>query len=202
MEAGKPFVPRLVFYLGTMWVDSELDFLPYLLWPSFPFTLHFPDFLPYPDVSQLAPCGPTLSFFVSVHKMCSSSSFSRCLASLKNLRLRHLLRKTSCLMQVLRKGYVLIQGLLSNCSYTHRAFEDATLEPQPFDPAANFANTEDSPLQELLLDSSDIWRKETLESCDDVRAFMTTPLIDMLPSGARVRELFLFQCFYLHIDVL
>ncbi|CAN1131895.1 hypothetical protein LINPERHAP2_LOCUS6667 [Linum perenne] len=93
---------------------------------------------------------------------------------------------------------------LHSCSSIpmNQSFEDATLEPQPFDPAANFANTEDSPLQELLLDSSDIWRKETLESCDDVRAFMTTPLIDMLPSGARVRELFLFQCFYLHIDVL
>ncbi|CAN0879015.1 Probable WRKY transcription factor 20 [Linum grandiflorum] len=72
--------------------------------------------------------------------------------------------------------------------------QDANLEPQPIETlqvdaaAGKCASNEDSPSQELPLDLCDIWRKKPPLESDDVGAFMTTPLIDLLPSGSRIRE--------------
>ncbi|CAN1192299.1 Ras-related protein RABA4d [Linum perenne] len=91
-------------------------------------------------------------------------------------------------------GALHLENLPSSSSIPmHQSIEDATLEPQPIklvevDAAGKCASTKGSPSQELTLDSSDIWREKILES-DDVGAFMTTPLIDLLSSGARIREL-------------
>ncbi|CAN0879017.1 Probable WRKY transcription factor 26 [Linum grandiflorum] len=74
-------------------------------------------------------------------------------------------------------------------------FQDANLGTQAIETvqvgaaAGECASIEGSPSQELPLDSSDIWRKKPpLESDDNAAAFMTTPLIDLLPSGSRIRE--------------